>query len=81
MVKEKTGWWGSSKYGEGQTEAGGEFGEWRWREREKVEDVEGTKDKDQEEKEDTSRKSLITIIRNEHTMMKGEQVGVLIAEP
>lgn len=44
--------------------------------------MEGTKDKDQEEeKEDTSRKSLITIIRNEHTMMKGEQVGVLIAEP
>lgn len=42
--------------------------------------MEGTKDKDQEE-EDTSRKSLITIIRNEHTMMKGEQVGVLIAEP
>jgi hypothetical protein len=34
VVKEETGWWGSSKYGEGQTEAGGEFGEWRWRERE-----------------------------------------------
>lgn len=28
VVKEETGWWGSSKYGEGQTEAGGEFGEW-----------------------------------------------------
>lgn len=31
------------------------------------------------EKNNTSRKSLT--IRNEHTMMKGEQVGVLIAEP